>query len=62
MRESGYMQFAEALVFVHGSNAEAEAAQQAAFCEKLGEMRTAQLWNHVQFALKFADMKDMKWT
>jgi hypothetical protein len=57
MRESGYMQFAEALVFVHGSNAEAEAAEQAAFCEKLGEMRTAQLWNHVQFALKFADMK-----
>jgi hypothetical protein len=57
MRDSGYMQFAEALVFVHGPDAEVKAAEQAAFCEKLGEMRTAQIWNHVQFALKFADVK-----
>ena len=57
MRDSGYMQFAEALVFVHGPDAEVKAAEQAAFCEKLGEMRTAQIWNHVQFALKFADVR-----
>ncbi len=57
MRNSGYLQFAEALVFVHGPNAEIEAATQADLCEKLGDMKTAKLWNHIQFALKFADMK-----
>ena len=34
MTNSGYLQFAEALVFAQGPKAEAEAARQAILCEK----------------------------
>ena len=40
--------FAEALVFVHGNRAEAEAARHAALCEKSGDGDTAEFWRNVQ--------------
>jgi hypothetical protein len=42
------IQFADALVFVHGERAEEEAARHAALCEKSGDMRYARLWRQVQ--------------
>jgi hypothetical protein len=48
-----YAQFAEALVFVHGRKAEAEAAMHAVLCEKSGDMETAETWRRVQNTLKF---------
>ncbi len=44
----GYRQFAEALVFVHGRRAAAEAALHATLCEKSGDMETAATWRAVQ--------------
>ena len=52
MTHSGYLQFAEALVFAQGPKAEAEAAKHAILCEKSGDMETAETWRNVQFALK----------
>jgi hypothetical protein len=57
MSNSGYMQFAEALVFAHGPKAEAEAAMHAILCEKSGDMETAETWRRVQSALRFSDFK-----
>ena len=54
---SGYMQFAEALIFAHGPKAEAEAAMHAILCEKSGDMETAQTWRNVQSALRFSAVK-----
>jgi hypothetical protein len=52
-----YAQFAEALVFVHGRKAEAEAAMHAELCERSGDMETAETWRGVQNALRFAATK-----
>lgn len=52
MTHTGYLQFAEALVFAQGAKAEAEAAKQAILCEKSGDMETAETWRKVQFALR----------
>ncbi len=57
MNNSGYMLFAEALVFVHGPKAEAEAAMHAILCEKSGDMETAETWRKVQSTLKFGSVK-----
>ncbi len=57
MLEPDYAQFAEALVFVHGRKAEAEAAMHATLCEKSGDMETAETWRGVQNALRFAERK-----
>ena len=59
MTNSGYLQFAEALVFAQGSKAEAEAeaAKHAILCEKSGDMETAETWRNVQFALKCMGFK-----
>jgi osmotically-inducible protein OsmY len=42
MMNSGHAQFAEALVFVHGLGAEAEAAMHANLCEKSGDSEIAE--------------------
>lgn len=44
--------FAEALVFVHGSKAESEAALHAALCERSGDMETAETWRTLQEAVR----------
>jgi hypothetical protein len=54
MNNAGYLQFAEALVFVHGPRAEAEAAMHATLCERTGDMETAETWRQVQTALRNA--------
>ena len=45
-------QFAEALVFVHGSRAESEAARHAALCERSGDSETADTWRKLQEAVR----------
>lgn len=57
MNNAGYLQFAEALVFVHGPRAEAEAAMQASLCERSGDMETAETWRQVQNALRRPSMQ-----
>lgn len=43
---------AEALVFVHGTGAEAEAARHAALCERSGDLETAEAWRTLQRDLR----------
>ncbi len=43
--------FAEALVFVHGNMADAEAARHVDLCEKLGEKETAETWRKLRRAV-----------
>ena len=45
---NGLNLFAEALVFVHGTAAEQEAAKHALLCERLGEDGAAQTWRLLQ--------------
>lgn len=52
MNNAGHLQFAEALVFVHGPRAEAEAAMHAILCERTGDMETAETWRQVQSTLR----------
>ena len=52
MLNGGYDRFADALVFVHGPRAEAEAALHAALCEKSGDEETAETWRSVQRAIR----------
>ena len=51
MLNGGYDRFVEALVFVHGPGAEAEAALHAALCEKSGDEETAETWRQIQSTL-----------
>ena len=44
--------FAEALVFVHGSRAEWEAARQAELCERTGDKEFAAMWRRLQRSLR----------
>lgn len=44
MTQNGFAHFADALVFVHGHNALAEAARHAEICERSGDMETAARW------------------
>jgi hypothetical protein len=48
MMNQGFSLFAEALVFVHGSKAESEAALHAALCERSGDSDTAARWRELQ--------------
>lgn len=57
MMNGGYDRFAEALVFVHGPRAEAEAALHAALCEKSGDKDTAETWRKVQSTLAAMNRK-----
>ncbi|WP_421694733.1 hypothetical protein [Aestuariivirga sp.] len=49
---NGLNLFAEALVFVHGTAAESEAARHALLCEKMGDLETAATWRHLQGAVR----------
>jgi hypothetical protein len=51
MLHCGYNDFAEALVFVHGKMAAAEAARHAILCEKSGDTDFADTWRKVQSAV-----------
>jgi hypothetical protein len=44
MTQNGFAYFADALVFVHGPMALAEAARHAELCERIGDMETAARW------------------
>lgn len=46
MTQNGFAYFADALVFVHGPKALAEAARHAELCERAGDMETAARWRH----------------
>ena len=48
MVNTGYMHFAEALVFAHGPRALGEAARHAQLCERSGDTETAATWRKVQ--------------
>lgn len=50
--QKGYGSLAEALIFVHGPRAEAEAARHATLCETLGDTETAALWRRLQGAVR----------
>ena len=49
---TGLNLFAEALVFVHGTRAESEAARHALLCEKMGDLETAATWRQLQGAVR----------
>ncbi|MFO1035175.1 MAG: hypothetical protein U1E15_14345 [Hyphomicrobiales bacterium] len=44
MTQNGFAHFAEALVFVHGDSACAEAKRHADLCERNGDFEKAALW------------------
>lgn len=48
MENTGYIHFAEALVFAHGARAAHEAARYAQLCERSGDTETADTWRKVQ--------------
>jgi hypothetical protein len=48
----GFSHFAEALVLVHGTRAETEAARHAQLCERSGDTDTAETWRIVQRAVR----------
>lgn len=52
MVNTGHIVFAEALIFVHGAKAEAEAARHAILCERSGDTETAETWRLVQRAVR----------
>ena len=52
MTNRGHDQLAEALVFVHGARAEAEAARHEILCATSGDRETAETWREVQIALR----------
>ena len=57
MMNTGHAQFAEALVFVHGPGAEAEAAMHANLCEKSGDNEIAETWREIQRAVRCLTLK-----
>ena len=48
----GFNLFAEALVFVHGTHAESEAALHASLCERSGDATTAETWRRLEQAVR----------
>jgi hypothetical protein len=46
-----FVEFARQLIYVHGQRAEAEAAQHANICAKMGDRETAEMWHHVEAAI-----------
>jgi hypothetical protein len=48
---NGLNLFAEALVFVHGTHAESEAARHALICERMGDLEAAETWRELQGAV-----------
>jgi hypothetical protein len=52
MTQDGFAHFAEALVFVHGHRALAEASRHAELCERSGDMETAARWRRTMTLVK----------
>jgi hypothetical protein len=52
MTDAGYAHFAEALMFVHGPRALAEAARHAELAERTGDMETAARWRRTMTLVK----------
>ena len=52
MTPNGFAHFADALVFVHGQKALAEAARHAELCERAGDMETAARWRRAMVHVK----------
>jgi hypothetical protein len=52
MLNSGFDHFAEALVFVHGRKAAAEAAMHANLAEKTGDTGLAETWRQLESAVQ----------
>lgn len=48
---SSFVEFARQLVYIHGARAEAEAAQHAKICARMGDDRTAGMWHRVEAAI-----------
>jgi len=46
-----FVEFARQLVYIHGPRAEAEAAQHADICAKMGDDTNAQMWQRVERAI-----------
>lgn len=49
------VQFAEAVIFFHGTKAEEVAEKQANLCEKAGARKAAMAWRNLRLALKSGD-------
>jgi hypothetical protein len=43
-----FVEFAHQLLYIHGARAEAEAAQHAHMCAKMGDEQTAEMWHRVE--------------
>jgi hypothetical protein len=54
MNQNGFAYFADALVFVHGPRALAEAARHAELCERSGDMESADRWRRAMAHVKAA--------
>lgn len=52
MRETEIQDYARQLLEAHGAKAVAEAAQKACACEEKGQSEQAEIWRHVEAALK----------
>jgi hypothetical protein len=46
-----FVEFARQLLYIHGPRAEAEAAQHANICAKMGDKETAEMWQQVETAI-----------
>jgi hypothetical protein len=47
-----FVEFARQLIYVHGSRAEAEAAQHATICARMGDAQTARMWHRVEAVIE----------
>ncbi len=43
-----FVEFARQLLYIHGARAEAEAAQHAHMCARMGDENTAEMWHRVE--------------
>ena len=60
MTQNGFAHFADALVFVHGHKALAEAARHAELCERAGDMETAGRWRRAMDHVKAVSLTGTK--
>jgi hypothetical protein len=52
MDETVIAEYAQQLLAAHGDRAIAEAAQRAVLCERKNDKEEAQIWRHIEAALK----------
>jgi hypothetical protein len=60
MENTGYLHFAEALVFAHGNRAAGEAARHALLCEKSGDTETAARWRKIQAQVNKVEVSQLR--